>query len=863
MRLLFWIASKNLASRRLHAVCAILGIAFGVATVIAVQVVDFNTVRGVREHHRRFTGDPEWVLTVKDPRRTDPASALDVLRREPGIQTLTPLLSDRVAISDGTRTVKGLPFFGLSFDAAGAFDAYGIAGGRDGSPGERGVFLAGPRLVEDGKLEIGRTYKLQRPSVTPYGCADGQLVAVEEGVTQPGPVVELELVGVLEDRHLGRANNKRSLLLSYEDGVALMGSAPFLPRYWVSLDPSASRAALQDRLLDDFRIEVPEAREVGETREERAFRSGVRLSSFTALGLGLFIIFHLLTLAVTSWVRQVGLLGALGITGATLAGVFIAEALLLATLGTGAGVGLGLAIARVLLAMDMTTLGWGRPVSGFLVPWDSVAWIAFAGVVACLLGALMPIARVRRVPIVEALTQGEAALGAATAPRWIVPLLLALLPPATLGLAWLLHPMDEEFLEPAFLVTIVFGAFVLALWGLPSVLGRVFGALIHPFERPNKVGAYLVRKGLKRGIRRFAGSVTGLSLVAAGLVTLHAITGALKTDKDDWASQALPGHVFVQLPGVLRGDLEPLREVEGVTSLVPVDAVFRQGVLELRGVPISELFAEGLLQGDGNDRARRLLEQGRGMVVTTVLARERDLALGDTVQLTTLKGRRSFEVVVIDDRFGYRPHEQAYALIDEATMHQVFCRDNARVNFLSVGVDDAGNERGVAARVRAFLDQEFGERVGNVWTGADQRSAYEAEINRDFALFDVILLLTAVLAGMGLLNALLVSALERTKETGLLRAIGVTRRQVSRLFLSEAVMLGLASGVLGTAIGVVLSVVAVRGLAALSGLPLSYEFEPLWALIAIGVLVLFSAMASLIPAARAGRADVISAIKYE
>lgn len=862
MRLPFWIASKNLASRRLHAACAILGIAFGVATVVAIQIVDANTVAGVREHHRRFTGDPDWVLTVHDPRTVDPAQAIAVLRNEPGFSKMTPVLTDRVTITASGKKVGGIPFFAMDPGSSESFDSHGIGRGRDLNPEDRsGVFLAGPKIAKDAKLQVGRKYRLQRPSSTPHGCADGQLVPIASATSKPGPVVELELVGVLEDRHLGRANGGRAIVVPYDDGLRLMASTPFLARYWVKIADGVSRSAISDRLAGKFRIEVPEAREVGETREERAFRSGVRLASFTALGLGLFIIFHLLTLAVTSWVRQVGLLGALGVTGRTVARVFVIEALLLAVLGTAAGIGIGIGIAKLMLAARLTTLGWGRPVLTFDIPWDTLAWVAGAGIAACLLGAIQPIARVRRVPIIDALTQGEAAIGAAPAPRWIVPGTLAVTPAATLGLAWLLHPMDEEFLEVSFLVALVFGAFVVALWTLPGVLGRALGMLVRPFERPDRAEAYLVRKGLTRGLRRFAGSVTGLSLVAAGIVTLHAITGALKADKDDWAERALPGHVFVELPRVPRARLDALASIEGVTSLVPVDAVFRQGTIEIRGVPVEALRKQGLFATPEEATRLSRFSSGVGIVVTTNLAREQKLRVGDQVPFTTFKGRRSFEVLAIDDRFGFRPHQRSYALVNEVTAHQVFCRSNDHVTFLSVGVDDPSEEDAVAADIRSALTSRL-DRF-RVWTGAQQRQMYRDEINNDFALFDVILLLTAILAGMGLLNSLLVSGLERTRETGLLRAIGTTRKQIFRLFLSESALLGVASGILGSAIGTALSIVAVEGLAALSGLPLVYRFEPIWVLVAVLILVTFAALASLIPASRAGRADVIAAIKYE
>ena len=857
MRLLFWIASKNLASRRLYSACAILGIAFGVATVVAVQVVDHNTVISLREHHRRFTGDPDRVLTLRDPRQTTPAAATEALSRLTAITAFTPMLADRVALLVNGKPALSAPFFSLNVGSAADFDAYAIERGRDFRPGERGAFLCGWQAAQDAKLKLGERYVLQRPSVTPYGCADGQLVPRSDGTRRSGPQVELELVGILQDRYLGHANGNRALVVPSEEGLALMGDLPHLTRYWIRIADGANPAALTERLEKDFRVEVPEAREVGETREERAFRSGVRLAAFMALGLGLFIIFHLLTLSVTSWVRQVGLLGALGITGGALAGVFLLEALILAVTGTACGLGIGVLIAKLMMDAGLSTLGWGRPVFTFALPWGDLWWIASAGIGACLVGAIHPIARVRSIPVLDALTQGEAALGRTVAPRWLAPAALAGTPAATLGLAWLLHPMEQDFLEVAFLIALCFGVFVIALWVLPQLLGRAFGVLIRPLERPDRAGTFLVRRGLRRGIRRFAGSVTGLSLVAAGIVALHAMTGALKQEKDDWAERALSGRIFLRMPQVPRARLAFLDRIPGVASAVPLDASFRQSLMEIRGVPPAAVFAQGMLADRPDDRA--MFRAGRGVVVTSHLARERGLDVGDEVKLSTLKGPRRYRVLAIDDRFGFHPHERSYALLDETTVHRVFCRSNEFVNICAVGVTSPDLERRVAHAIR----DEAGDLDISIMTGAGQRKAYRHEINRDFAVFDVILLLTGVLAGLGLLNSLLVASMERTKETGLLRAIGITRRQVFGMFLSESLMLGVAGGVLGSAMGIVFSMLAVNGLAHLSELPLTWRFDAVWVLIAIGVLTAFSALAAIIPAMQAERADVIKAIKYE
>lgn len=861
MRTLFWIASRNLASRPLFAALAVLGIAFGVATVWAIQIVDLNTVLGVRAHHRQETGTPDLELVARDPRELPPAAALARLRQDGGVYSVTPLLTERMA----TRPARGagidLQVHGVDPATVRHFDPWDVISGRGFRDGDRGVALLGARAAADAKVKVGDRITLERPAVTHQGCVDGEVVVVEGAGIAAGPPLTFEVVGILADVHLARQNRGRTAAVAFEDALALLGGQPASPRWWVRLRPGHDLAAAAKSFEKEFAVRVPQAKEVAETPEERAFRSGVRLASLVALGVGLFIIYHVLTLAVTSWVRQAGLLGALGVTARGLSGVFVIEAAILALLGTGSGLGVGAGIARLMLQFRITTLGWRRPVSTFEIPWEDAGWVALAGVAACLAGAVHPLLRVRRVQPADALAQGEAALARTPAPRWLAPAVIAGGPAAALLVAWFLRSVETEVLVAALSLAAVFGVFVVVLWGLPGILSRGLGAVIRLFERGAALEPWLVRKGLERGVRRLAGSVTGLSLVSAGIVTLHVMTGALKRETDAWAAEALPGHVYLRLEGMPRKGVEALRGIDGVRSVIPVDAAFRLG-FEVRGVPPDDVFAEGVLAGDGRKADREAFALGQGMILSSACAREQDLSPGDEVSLPALRGPRKFRVLTVDDRAGFFPHERSFGLIAEAAMRQYFCRSNDVVRQATIGIEDQTSENAVAARVHNRLALEGG-RVATVMKGTEQRDFYQREIDTDFLVFDVILGMTAALAALGLLNSLVVSGLERQKELALLRAAGVTRRQVYRLFVAEAAAIGLCGGLLGILMAVPFSWLTVDGLARLSGLPLDYRFDFGWSAIALLAILTLAMLASLLPAARAGRADVAAALKHE
>jgi len=166
--------------------------------------------------------------------------------------------------------------------------------------------------------------------------------------------------------------------------------------------------------------------------------------------------------------------------------------------------------------------------------------------------------------------------------------------------------------------------------------------------------------------------------------------------------------------------------------------------------------------------------------------------------------------------------------------------------------------------MRAEVEQIVG--AGNVLRlqrGEDIAATYLAQHDKDFGIFYAILLLTVMLAAVGVLNAMVIAVLERRREIGLLRAVGLTGGQVARMLLVESGAFGVLGGLLGLALGLPLAVVCARALTALSHLDLSFELAPraLGAVLAGAVLV--ALLAVLYPALRANRLKIAEVMRYE
>ena len=296
----------------------------------------------------------------------------------------------------------------------------------------------------------------------------------------------------------------------------------------------------------------------------------------------------------------------------------------------------------------------------------------------------------------------------------------------------------------------------------------------------------------------------------------------------------------------------------GVLGLEPNEARTYVPFL-LIGVDTEQLAGWGPCRDDPNLVAQ--VRDGRGVILSKRLARHRGYAVGDEVHVTTPQGSVvSLPVVAISDAYGYFPHpdERLYGVVDDEFMRRFFCIDTDLVTKLSVRLEPGTDPLVVETAVRELLPDAEGLAFED---GPYLFEWHTSDIARDFILFDVILTLTATLAGLGVLNGLLLSALERAKELGILRALGMTTGQVAGMVLLESAVVGLLGGAVGLALGSALAPVVVGALRVISGLALpapSSGSHAIWALAgAVGVAVL----AGLYPIWRMNRASAVAAVR--
>jgi len=862
------IARRSLLQRLGRTFFSVLGIALGVATVVSVVTLDHNTMVGYAL--------PRQVADMPDIELTAAGAIEGTSEALSGLEGIS--LAARFFQNDAYARVGGpgetprggeggnarqVQLFGIEAARAAAFDAYALVEGRPLAPNAREV-LVGPRLVEELGVALGERLWLQRPAQpNRQRCEDGVLVAAPPD-TRPAVEEPFTVVGVLAPERLGRRGRGQVVVVDYEDGAALYRGTPLQPRYWAVKDPNVDLEQLKRTLAETYSYSLNRGIVVGQAADERAFRTGVRMVGLLALVLGLYVIFHTLSMSLTERIGEVGTLHALGATRGQIARVFLLEAVILAGLGAALGLLFGIGLAGFFLLNGVTTLGVGKWVNGFSVPWAEVLPLALLGFGIALIGAVYPLVALRGADTLAAL-RGEEALRRtkrlATRFHLLYALLLGvLLPSLYLVLVPVVGVLTGE------LVTVLLGVLglvtlvvVLSLM-LPRALAGACALIARPLERRYPLAGRLAARALRDAPARVGVSAAALGLVAAGLVGLKGMTSSLRAEVEVWADEAVRDKVWVRrLPPTEFALLARHLEAFGGVVAVEKGNARQYDPFLLQGTAATHVARFGPLAADPA-LARRFAEE-RTVVLSRRVAQDLEYEVGDQVPVRKANGDvATFDVLAISDAYGFwpDPDERMYGVVADRWMERDFCIGTATVSEVAVVLGPGGDAAVIEAAIRDLFPEDDGVRYV---TGAEVRRHHVDDVTHDFLVFDALLLLTAALAGLGVLNGQLLAALERVKEVGVLKALGATRDQLAGATLIEAGLVGLVGGALGVTLGLGATPVVVDALERIAGLSVPQRVAWGWVSVALLGAVVIAVLAALYPIRRMNRFDAVRAVR--
>ena len=864
MRLTCFVVWKSWVSNPLRTGLSVAGVALGVAIVTAIHVIDHNTIESRLRLLRPNFGRVDFELAPIELAR-EPAAVMASLQGRDDLADIGLLQQAATVVKAGDREFS-VTLYGLSPLPAAAFAHYFVAEGEDLSAldGDQEV-LIGATLAQLAGLSPGDACVLSRPRIGPrMVCKDGVRVSAGPEAGAPFDPVDLSVTvkGVLADKRLG----------GRDEGMMMVASFPVTrrldplgePLYQVNRGDGVDADRLRNDLSAEFEVLDERSALLGQASDERAFRNGVKVIGCLALVMGMFVIFQTLSQSLVDRLKQIGLLRALGTSRGAVTSVFLFDAAATAVVGAALGLAGGVGLAAVLTEMDISTLGRGKPIVTFELPYTPMLWTAVIGVVFTLLGGAFPLWKARNLPALDVLAaRGLGAGGGGETyvlrgvHMFLFLMLVLVLPAAYLAMTPILSEEGRE----AGIVLAQLGGMILLFGGIllvsPRLVQTIGVVLLWPLKRRLPLPTFLVGRSLQESPGRFAAAVCGLSVVLMAFLALKSITDSLRGEALVFGETTLRHRLFVQCPAVPPEKARELVELPGVAAVDAFEGVVTLPRFPLRGLDVSSLVGPGgVLEGE-----RALIEKyrdGRGLVISRRLARLRELAPGQTIELRSDAGPVTYTVVAVTDRAGYFPDERAFGVASPRWLRADFCAGLDGVENISIRAHPDANLDDVLAGAKTVLPDVPWSKTGRSITNYNLR-----DVLRDFRLFDILLALILVLAGLGLVNTMTIAALGRAREIGVLRALGMGKGALRVTFLLEGGLVALLSSVMAVALAMPLGFVVVEGLNRVAGLEaplvIPWRFVLLVPLIASGLGLL----AAILPGARALREAPAEAVRYE
>ncbi|MFJ4681459.1 MULTISPECIES: ABC transporter permease [unclassified Kitasatospora] len=608
-----------------------------------------------------------------------------------------------------------------------------------------------------------------------------------------------------------------------------------------------------------------QARTAAEQRAENAADVGSFLDfmkyamlgfAVLAAGVGGFLIVNTFSMLVTQRTREIGLLRAIGGSRSQVNRSVLTEGLILGVLGSTLGIGAGLGLALGLIQL-MKAAGMNLDAGALEVTWTVPAVSYAVGVLVTLFAAFVPARRASRItPMAALLDHAAPAEPRAARVRIAVGALVTLLGAAALVAAASAAGATGGLLIGLGVLATLIGAVVLGpllVSGLLRLLGGALPALFGPAGR-------LAQRNVMRNPRRTGSTAAALMIGLAVVIGASVVTSSMVSSATAQIDRSV-GADYIVDGG--RSGLTPAM-VDAVGHTAGIDHVTRQ-----KAVPADLTTPDGtrtetvLIAADPSFTRdfRMPLASGSaegvftgGLSVDQKFADAHHLSAGDTITVDYGEGRtRALPVAAVLKTGNQLFDGNFFTGIPtvSAALDGRLPADSAVFAGAAAGADKGAVLAGLQKSLESYPQLTVKDQAG-------YKDMIRSQVDQLLYMVYGLLGLTIVVAVLGVVNTLALSVIERTREIGLLRAIGLSRRQLRRVVRLESVVIALFGAVLGTALGLSWGVTA-RSVLADQGLTTLTVPVGTVAFVLVGSVVI-GLVAALVPAFRAARMNVLAAI---
>lgn len=834
----------------------IVGIMLGVAVVIAIDLANASASRAFDLSTENVSGRTTHQI-VAGPGGIDESIYVE-LRRSGIVQDAAPII--RQFISSPELGINTLELLGVDPFSEAPFRDYFNTGGDalpgSSSPSQLVEFLTTPntilvsqQLVERFNLNVGDDIAL--------------LIDGKEKITR--------IAGLLDSSDpLSRRALQNLIITDISTAQELTGKLGSLDQIDLILEEGEPgeiiKAGITNMLPEGVRLQPVSARQGAIDQMTKAFRINLTALSLLALLVGLFLIYNTMTFSVVKRRSLFGTMRSIGITRREVFLLVVLEAFLIGLIGTGlgllAGIIMGQGAIRI-VTQTVNDLFFVVSVRGIQVPTESLVKGAVLGILATVLAAAPPAweaASVQpRSALIRSGLEGKAQRVVTMAASGGLVLLI-------MGVIILSVPTKDLIISFTGTLAVIIG-----FAGLAPATTVVLMKLITPVSRkyfgilgqmaPRDVSNSLSRTGIAIAALMVAVSVTiGVSL----MVNSFRYTVIL------WLEQTLQGDIYISVAGqpttqtstpidpVILPILEDWEGVREVQTLRAVTVDSPQGAIQVAATTNPDVGSERryLSLSIPEDELGSALRSG-SVLLSEPLASRLDIPVGrEGISLFTNAGERSFPVAGIY----YDYSSPQGTLLMSQQVYRQFYSDDA-ITAVALYLEPGTNPDQLSLELTEELNST---QLLNIRPNKQLRSEALEVFDRTFTITTALQLLATTVAFIGVLSALLSLELERSKELGILRAIGLTIRQIWGLILGETGLLGGAAGLLAMPTGYALALILIYIINKRSfGWTLQMELSAAPFIIAFVVAVSAAVLAGIYPAWRMSRTQEIDAIRME
>jgi putative ABC transport system permease protein len=766
---------------------ALLGICIGVAVMVAVDLANESSRKAFTQSMDALNGQATHHI-VGGPGGLNERVYTD-LRVQHGVRAIAPIVTGYVTIGNEVVQLLGVDVF-----AERDFRAYT-------SPADLGADLAGQASNDTATPEeLVRQFLTGSGSVLLSGDLAHRL-GIGSGdpfsVIADGKTRSASLTGFIG----GDQPLTNTLIADIAVAQTWLGMPGRLSRIDVRLggDGASSTDSISALLPRDARLLSASGRTQTTADMSNAFMTNLMAMSLLAMLVGIFLIYNSVAFAVLQRRDLIGILRAIGVTRRQTAALILAEATVLGMVGAGVGVGLGVWLGEQLVILVARTVSDHY----FLVNVTNVSLSGLslfkglvAGMGATLLAAAVPAWEAASYPPRLAMTRSSIEVKAGAAVRWlaiggaaltVLAVLIVLVSGRSLaaGLVALFILILGFALCIPFLVRLV-------THGCEELAGRVAGT-----------SGRLAVGGIARSLSRTGVAIVALAVAVSATIGVSVMVNSFRDSVNDWLGNTLQSDVYV---GVPRGTLEP-GLVADLTALPAVREFTtsrrawlempdgRVRIIAIRMAP--ESYAGTRIRGGDAETAWAAFEDDGGVLVSDAYAWRNNVDRGDSLTVAAAAGPVFLPIVGVYQ--SYDSNDGA-VMMSRSTYDRLF--DDPGIDSIGVFLEPGTDPDAVMDQFRELAE---GRQALIMNSNARIRELSLGIFDRTFVITNVLYWLAVGVAVIGILGAMLALQLERAREFGVLRALGMTPGQTGRLVSMQTAVIGLFAGIAAVPLGLVMA----------------------------------------------------------